>query len=108
MIKVPAQLPIGDCHVAFVGEAPGTEEEALGKPFVGPAGRLFNSLLARAGIERSECLITNVFDYKLPKNDVKNICVPKRDDTLNHPVAVDRGAYLPIEEYERQKIRLLP
>ncbi len=105
MIKVPAQLPTGDCKIAFVGEAPSTEEEALGKPFVGPAGRLFNSLLARSGIERSECLITNVFDYKLPGNDVTNICQPRSDAT--HPVPVDRGSYLPIEEYERQKIRLL-
>lgn len=47
----------------FVGEQPGNEEDLSGKPFVGPAGRLFASALAEAGIERSETYVTNVVKH---------------------------------------------
>ena len=38
--------------VMFVGEQPGNEEDLSGKPFVGPAGRLFDNALEEAGIDR--------------------------------------------------------
>jgi DNA polymerase len=47
----------------FVGEQPGNEEDLKGKPFVGPAGRLFADALAAAGIERSQTYITNVVKH---------------------------------------------
>ena len=40
----------------FVGEQPGDKEDLAGRPFVGPAGRLFDTLLAEAGIDRDEML----------------------------------------------------
>jgi DNA polymerase len=49
--------------VMFVGEQPGNEEDLKGKPFVGPAGRLFADALAAAGIERSQTYITNVVKH---------------------------------------------
>jgi uracil-DNA glycosylase family protein len=49
--------------VLFVGEQPGNEEDLTGKPFVGPAGRLFNSALAEVGIERSQTYVTNVVKH---------------------------------------------
>ena len=49
------------------------------KPLVGPSGRLFDRLLRMAGIDRAECLITNVFDTQLPDNDVKNWCAGKKE-----------------------------
>ncbi|MDO8682876.1 MAG: uracil-DNA glycosylase [Armatimonadota bacterium] len=49
-----------DAKIAFVGEAPGDYETRLGRPFVGPAGQLFNRELERAGIDRAEVWISNV------------------------------------------------
>ncbi|HKP46005.1 MAG TPA: UdgX family uracil-DNA binding protein [Pyrinomonadaceae bacterium] len=49
--------------VLFVGEQPGNEEDLTGKPFVGPAGRLFDTALAEAGIERSQTYVTNVVKH---------------------------------------------
>ena len=40
----------------FVGEAPGTIEERLQRPFVGAAGQLFDKILGAVGIVREECL----------------------------------------------------
>ena len=41
-----------DADVVFVGEQPGDREDRAGRPFVGPAGRLFDKALAEAGIDR--------------------------------------------------------
>ncbi|MBS7546031.1 UdgX family uracil-DNA binding protein [Ancylobacter oerskovii] len=45
--------------VAFVGEQPGDEEDRQGRPFVGPAGRLFDRALGEAGIDRRRIYVTN-------------------------------------------------
>lgn len=45
--------------IAFVGEQPGDEEDRLGRPFVGPAGRLLDRAMAEAGIEREQTYLTN-------------------------------------------------
>ena len=49
--------------VLFVGEQPGNEEDLTGKPFVGPAGRLFDDALVEAGIDRSQTYVTNVVKH---------------------------------------------
>jgi DNA polymerase len=49
--------------VLFVGEQPGNEEDLSGKPFVGPAGRLFDSALDEAGLDRSQTYVTNVVKH---------------------------------------------
>ena len=49
--------------VMFVGEQPGNEEDLTGKPFVGPAGRLFDTALEEAGIDRSQTYVTNVVKH---------------------------------------------
>jgi uracil-DNA glycosylase family protein len=46
-------------RVIFVGEQPGDVEDRNGRPFVGPAGRLFDELLAAVGIVRDEVYVTN-------------------------------------------------
>jgi DNA polymerase len=54
--------------VMFVGEQPGDREDREGKPFVGPAGRMFDKALVEAGIDRSEVYVTNVvkhFKYRM-------------------------------------------
>src|SRR5213080_1047559 len=50
-------------EVVFVGEQPGNEEDLAGKPFVGPAGRLFDNALVEAGIDRSQTYVTNVVKH---------------------------------------------
>ena len=47
----------------FVGEQPGNEEDLTGKPFVGPAGGLFNKALQEAGIDRRQTFVTNVVKH---------------------------------------------
>jgi uracil-DNA glycosylase len=49
--------------VMFVGEQPGNEEDLTGKPFVGPAGRLFDNALDEASIDRSQTYVTNVVKH---------------------------------------------
>jgi len=50
-------------NVIFVGEQPGNEEDLTGKPFVGPAGRLFDEALSEAGIDRKQTYVTNVVKH---------------------------------------------
>jgi DNA polymerase len=54
--------------VMFVGEAPGATEDALGRPFVGRAGRLLDELLGEAGLARDDVWITNVVKARPPRN----------------------------------------
>jgi DNA polymerase len=52
----------------LVGEAPGTQEDQTGRPFIGRAGRLLTLALAEAGIDRSEAFITSVIKCRPPEN----------------------------------------
>ena len=65
--KLGTQTVFGEgrrrAKVLFVGEQPGNEEDLQGKPFVGPAGKLFNSALQEAGIDRSQTYVTNVVKH---------------------------------------------
>ena len=47
----------------FVGEQPGDREDREGRPFVGPAGRLFDEALEEAGIDRTRVYVTNVVKH---------------------------------------------
>jgi uracil-DNA glycosylase family protein len=47
----------------FVGEQPGDQEDLAGHPFVGPSGRLLDSALERAGLDRSEAYVTNAVKH---------------------------------------------
>ena len=52
-----------DARIMVVGEQPGDREDVAGKPFVGPAGKLFDQALAEAGIERAEVYVTNAVKH---------------------------------------------
>jgi DNA polymerase len=54
--------PVG-APLVFVGEQPGDEEDIAGRPFVGPAGRLFNKALEEAGVTRDEAYVTNAVKH---------------------------------------------
>ena len=47
----------------FVGEQPGDQEDRTGKPFVGPAGRLFDEALEAAAIDRTSVYVTNAVKH---------------------------------------------
>jgi len=57
-----------DAEVMFIGEGPGFNEDQQGRPFVGPAGRLLNELLASIGLARDQVYITNVVKCRPPNN----------------------------------------
>jgi DNA polymerase len=54
--------------VMIIGEAPGAEEDRLGRPFVGRAGQLLDRMLAAIGLDRSGVQITNVIYWRPPGN----------------------------------------
>jgi uracil-DNA glycosylase len=65
--KMATQTVFGEgtrsARVMFVGEQPGDQEDKAGKPFVGPAGRLFDEALETAGIDRSTTYVTNAVKH---------------------------------------------
>ncbi len=64
---VPGEGP-SNAKIMFVGQAPGSEENKSGRPFVGRAGKLLNEVLKKAKIERKKCFITSVIKCFPPKN----------------------------------------
>ncbi|MBB5751795.1 UdgX family uracil-DNA binding protein [Prosthecomicrobium pneumaticum] len=50
-------------EILFVGEQPGDKEDLAGRPFVGPAGQLFDRALAEAGIDRAKVYVTNAVKH---------------------------------------------
>ena len=54
--------------VMIVGEAPGQDEDAQGKPFVGQSGKLLNAMLSSVGLNRSNVYISNIVFWRPPGN----------------------------------------
>ena len=52
-----------DAPLMFVGEQPGDQEDLAGRPFVGPAGQLFDRALAAAGVDRTRTYVTNAVKH---------------------------------------------
>ncbi|MET0247545.1 MAG: UdgX family uracil-DNA binding protein [Sphingomonas sp.] len=52
-----------DARMMFVGEQPGDQEDLAGKPFVGPAGQVFDKAIGEAGIDRSTVYVTNAVKH---------------------------------------------
>jgi DNA polymerase len=52
-----------DARILFVGEQPGDQEDLAGRPFVGPAGQLFDRALAEAGVDRRATYVTNAVKH---------------------------------------------
>jgi uracil-DNA glycosylase len=57
-----------DAELMFIGEAPGANEDRLGLPFVGQAGKLLDTLLAEIGLQRAEVWICNTLKCRPPGN----------------------------------------
>lgn len=90
----PSKVP---CRLAFVGDMPTDEDMGKGQSFVGSNGRVLNALLRTAGVERSEHLVTNVFNVAAPDGDVLNFCAPTKvaREWENYALPpMEKGAYL--------------
>ena len=57
-----------DADLMFIGEAPGANEDRLGLPFVGQAGKLLDQLLGEIGLQRDDVFIANVLKCRPPGN----------------------------------------
>jgi uracil-DNA glycosylase family 4 len=71
----------GDAEVMFVGEGPGEVEDNTGRPFVGPAGKKLDEVLASVEIPRESVFIANVVKCRPPGNRVPSkaemeVCFP--------------------------------
>jgi uracil-DNA glycosylase len=67
LYKTGTQVVFGEgpagAEVMFVGEQPGDQEDKLGRPFVGPAGRILDEALEDAGIDRGTVYLTNAVKH---------------------------------------------
>ena len=57
-----------NAEILCIGESPGFNEDRMGEPFVGQAGKLLDKLLIMAGLERKQVFITNVVHHRPPEN----------------------------------------
>jgi DNA polymerase len=70
-----------NADIMFVGEAPGADEDRLGEPFVGRAGKLLDKILAAIEFDRSQVYIANILKCRPPGNrdpqpDEMDTCFP--------------------------------
>jgi uracil-DNA glycosylase len=90
-----------NAEIMFIGEAPGWHEDQQGRPFVGPAGKFLDELLASINLKREQVYICNVIKTRPPNNrdplpeEITN-CRPwlERQIELIHPkMIVTLGRY---------------
>ena len=55
-------------NIMIIGEGPGANEDTIGKPFVGRAGKLLDKMLASINLDRKKVYISNVVNYRPPEN----------------------------------------
>ena len=77
---VPGEGPV-NAKVMFVGQNPGAEEDKVGRPFIGRAGKFLTKTLAEFGIKREDVFITNIVKHTSPQNrkpypDEVEACMP--------------------------------
>lgn len=87
-------------RLMFVGEGPGADEDASGRPFVGKAGQLLNNMIGAMGLKREDVYIANIVKCRPPGNRVPepveaNTCTQflvKQVDVVQPEVIVALGA----------------
>lgn len=77
----------------IVGESWGEMEEAKRLPFVGTAGTELDRLLSECGMNRADCLVANVFNFRPPMNEMWRRCVPMLTAKEKH-IPETRGLHL--------------
>ena len=78
---VPGEGNPNSPDVMFVGEAPGRDEDVLGRPFVGRAGQLLDKMIAAMGYRREDVFIANIIKCRPPQNRTPTpeemaVCIP--------------------------------
>lgn len=68
-------------RIMLIGEAPGADEDRIGKPFVGRCGKLLDKMLKAIDLDRNNCYITNVLPWRPPGNRTPSdnevaVCLP--------------------------------
>lgn len=92
--------------IMIIGEAWGKDEAAIRAPFVGASGNELTRMLSEAGIRRSDCYLTNVFNLQpQPSNDILNLCGSKTDDVMLDMPPLQKGKY--IRECYRSEVQRL-
>lgn len=90
-----------NARIVFIGEAPGADEDACGRPFVGRAGKLLDKIIAAMGLERSDVFIGNILKCRPPGNrdprpeEIVN-CQPflaRQLEIINPEIIVALGAH---------------
>lgn len=77
-----------DATILFIGEAPGAQEDKLGRPFVGASGKFLGEMLAGIGLRREDVFITNIVKFRPPDNrdpkpDEIKACLPILAEQIN-------------------------
>jgi DNA polymerase len=67
-----------NARIMFIGEGPGADEDAQGRPFVGRAGQLLDRVIAAMGLKRSDVFIANILKCRPPENRD-----PRADEIIN-------------------------
>jgi len=88
-------------RIFFVGEAPGADEDAKGRPFIGKAGQLLDKIIAAMGLNRKDVYIGNILkcrppDNRDPKPDEIVSCLPylqRQIELINPDIIVALGAH---------------
>ena len=97
--------PGWDGRIALVGEAWGQQEEKKELPFQGASGQELTRMLADAGLDRRDILITNVFCERPPGNDLGYWCCKKKELPSDTPerfqVPIKNGEYLKPEYWDQ-------
>ncbi|MCZ7392946.1 MAG: type-4 uracil-DNA glycosylase [Candidatus Methanoperedens sp.] len=76
-----------DAKLMLIGEAPGYQEDIKGRPFVGRAGKLLDTLLCGIGLGRRDVYISNIVKHRPPENrapkeDEIKACAPYLDEQI--------------------------
>jgi DNA polymerase len=90
-----------NARIMFIGEAPGADEDAQGRPFVGRAGKLLDKIIAACGLKRNDVFIGNILKCRPPQNRdpaAEEIisCLPylqKQIEIINPEIIVALGAH---------------
>ncbi|SMF61564.1 UdgX family uracil-DNA binding protein [Allosphingosinicella indica] len=106
-----------DAAILFVGEQPGDQEDLAGRPFVGPAGQLFDRALAEAGVDRAATYVSNAvkhFKYEQrgkrrihskPNGAEVEACrwwIERERELIRPPVTVALGATAALSLFRKQ------
>lgn len=106
--STPFQFTSGphSAKIMLVGEAWGEEEEKWKAPFIGSSGQELTRMLEEAGIHRKDCLLTNVFPFRPPSNNIKFLCGSKLEMPSGYKASAITPGYYVKPEYLGEVDRL--